>query len=178
LVRRTERLASPEARGGEAATPKTIRLISSPISGNVPPNHDGEQPVSKDPFDRWRPKPDSKPDPEPETPDEDSYDDPSGDGRTSRHQVFGVQLIDERKQLCFIPYAAVIFGLGTFNGTTFTFEFARGEHLWEATITGTLDALQRIVDKFTTGKRVSIRANGDTVTAVTWRRVTAKGEED
>lgn len=79
-------------------------------------------------------------------------------------------MIDSRKQMIFIPYAAIIFVKGAFNGTTFRFEFARGDQLWEAEIRGCV-SLQNIVDKLTAGKWESIRTNGETVESIEWRQV-------
>ncbi len=130
-------------------------------------------------LDEWRKdrKPTDTPTEEPLDPSGDSWEELSGDGRTSRHQVFGVQLIDERKQMVFIPYAAIIWGEGQFNGTIFTFQFARGDQLWEAEIRGSVN-LQYVVDKLTSGKRESCRVNGHTIESITWRQVRNEKEED
>jgi hypothetical protein len=98
-------------------------------------------------------------------PEQESWEEPGGDGRTSRHQVFGLQLIDEKKRTVFIPYSSIIWGEGVFNGKIFKFEFARGKELWEVVIEGDLE-LQQIVDKITAGKRESVRVNGDSVTGL------------
>jgi hypothetical protein len=54
------------------------------------------------------------------------------------------------------------------------FEFARGEGTWEVVIEGNVTAPQKIVDKLTSGKRQSVRVNGDSVTSVTWADITPK----
>lgn len=106
--------------------------------------------------------------------DTDSYEDMAGTGRNSRHQVFAVQLINERGEMAVVPYSAILWGSGRFNGEEFRFEFARGEELWEATIRGSAH-LQRVVDKLTAGKRESIRCAGSVVESIAWRAVPQSG---
>jgi hypothetical protein len=120
-------------------------------------------------FDRWREGAKSPAARADDGPD-DGWDEPSGDGRTSRQQVLGVQLIDGSGRLFYVPYAAVLAGEGVFNGTRFRLEFARGDRVWEAVITGTAH-LQYVVDKLTEGKRCSVRVNGATVESIVVRPV-------
>lgn len=107
--------------------------------------------------------------------DEDSWEEPSGDGRSSRQQVLGVQLIDEKKRLWWIPYGAILWAEGTYNGGSFRFEVARGDTLYEAIIEGPEATLQPVVDRLMEGKRISIRWNGVTISAITVRAVPKRG---
>jgi hypothetical protein len=99
--------------------------------------------------------------------DPDSWEEPSGDGRTAKHQVFGVQLIDNKKVIGGCPYAAIMGWMGEWNGTTFRFWYSFGDKVMEATITGEIGTVQYIVDKLTSGKRESVRVNGTTITSIT-----------
>jgi hypothetical protein len=121
-------------------------------------------------LEQWREGRNEKPSDDILDPPGDSFEEPSGDGRSSRHQVFGLQLIDARKAMIFIPYASILFGEGEFNGHSFRIEFARGDQLWQAEIRGSVN-LQYIVDKLTSGKRESCRVNGTTLEEITWRQV-------
>ena len=103
--------------------------------------------------------------------DPDSWEELAGDGRTAKHQVFGIQLIDGRKVIAGCPYAAIVGWQGEFNGTAFTFWYAFGEKLMEATITGEVGTVQYVVDKLTSGKRESIRQNGTTISSITVREM-------
>ena len=106
-------------------------------------------------------------------PDSESWEEPTGDGRTSKHQVFGLQLIDGKKVIGGCPYGAIVGWNGEYNGTSFTFWYLLGDKLMEATITGSI-SLQSIVDKLTSGKRESCRVNGSTITSIVIREVKTK----
>src|ERR1700733_9561678 len=100
-----------------------------------PPNHEGA-PMSKI-LDDWRK--DRKPEKPPEEPLEpgDSWEEPTGDGRSSRHQILGLQIEDSDKNLWFVPYGAILPSkLGPVSGGKFTFKIAGDECNHEITIEG------------------------------------------
>jgi hypothetical protein len=102
--------------------------------------------------------------PEQGEPSDDSFEDSHGDGRWSRHQVFAVQLIQENRNATAVTYASIHSPI-EFNpskGIKFTFEGIDGQ--WKVEIKG--NNLERIYDRITSGKRESVRCNGQNVTAI------------
>lgn len=61
---------------------------------------------------------------------EDSWEEPSGDGWVSRHPVLGVQLLEGRRLLAWLPYAAVAWGESADVTRRLVLDAARGDVLY------------------------------------------------
>jgi hypothetical protein len=121
----------------------------------------------------------SEPTPAPEEPlqeIEDEWEELDGSGRTSKHPVLGVQFIDGDRMLAWIPYAAMLWAEGDFNGRRVKFEAERANVLYEVVIEGEGPGFQAVADKLMEGKRLTVRVNAGAVTAISVRGVPkAKG---
>ncbi|OWK39500.1 hypothetical protein [Fimbriiglobus ruber] len=116
-----------------------------------------------------------KPQEDPLDPPGDTFEEPSGDGRTSRHQVFGIQIEDSNRDLWFIPYATILPSkLGPVNGGKYTFKIAGDTENYELEIEGPVSAVRYALDKLCSGKRELLRSNDHTITAIRVKVVPVK----
>jgi hypothetical protein len=112
------------------------------------------------------PRPREDPPPQPE---DDSYEEPAGDGRSARHQVFSVQLVQANRNAQAVTYQSMHSPLTFDPSRGISFRFENAEGLFEVRIEGR--NLDRVYDKLCVGKREVIRQNGETVTAISVRVV-------
>ncbi|WP_088255223.1 hypothetical protein [Fimbriiglobus ruber] len=124
-------------------------------------------------LDQFRSQPEKPEDPL--DPPGDTFEEPSGDGRTSRHQVFGIQIEDSNRDLWFIPYATILPSrLGPVNGGRYTFKIAGDTDTYELEIEGPVSAVRYALDKLCSGKRELLRSNDHTITAIRVKVVSVK----
>lgn len=105
-----------------------------------------------------------------------SWEDPAGDGRVSRHPVLGVQFLDGRKLLAWVPYGAVTWGESGDVTRRLVLEAIRGDTLTRITLEGESPGFGMMADKLMEGKRVSVRINAASVTAISIEAVPVKGK--
>ncbi len=129
-------------------------------------------------LDQWREGRNQPTPEEPLDPPGDSFEEPSGDGRSSRHQVFGLEVEDSNKDLWFIPYGSLLpCKLGSVNGGKYVFRIAGDECNYDLEIEGPISAARYAIDKLCSGKRELLRANESSITAITVRVVPFKKAE-
>jgi len=105
----------------------------------------------------------------------DSYEEPTGDGRSSRHQVFGLEVEDSDRNFWFFPYGAFLpCKLGAVNGGRFVFKIAGDDCTFEMEIEGPISAVRYAIDKLCSGKRELLRPNDASITRITVREVPFK----
>lgn len=102
-------------------------------------------------------------------PGDDSYEEMTGDGRSSRHQVFAVQLVQANRNAQAVTYASIHSTIDYDPSRGIRFRFENDDGVFEVRIEG--NSLDRVFDKLTCGKRESIRVNGNTVMAIGVRMV-------
>jgi hypothetical protein len=129
-------------------------------------------------FREMQPDPLVEPKPEDAVFQEESIEEPSGDGRTSRHQILGLEVEDSEKDLWFFPYGCLMpCKLGKVSGQVFTFVIACDDTLsYELVVEGPISAARRAIDKLCSGKRELLRANQDSITAIRVKEIRAEKE--
>ncbi len=92
----------------------------------------------------------------------------------SRHPVLGVQLLEGRRLLAWVTYAAVVWGESADVTRRLVLDAARGDVLYKIVLEGDAPGFQAVADQLLEGKRVSCRVNAASITAITVEAVAAK----
>ncbi|MCE9567445.1 MAG: hypothetical protein K8U57_36045 [Planctomycetes bacterium] len=107
--------------------------------------------------------------------DEDSWDEPDGSGRSTKQTALGVQLLHGTKLIAWVPYGGMLWADSPDAERSARFEVLRGDTLYEVLLEGEAPEFRAVIDKMMDGKRLTVRINGQAVTAITVRAVPKRG---
>lgn len=105
---------------------------------------------------------------------------PHGDGRSSRHQVHSVLVVDDGGEMWLVVYSDLRSQkIGFHQGGEFRLRFFDvDQQAWDLIVTGSVEAVQKLIDKLATGKRELIYPSPDTIESIRFVQANTFPEEN